>query len=73
MRVVDTAKLRYYMELAGCRYIRDLEKVSGVNRITLAGIMHGKILPSSDVIDRIIVGINIPAKDVGEIFYKHIA
>ena len=69
MRIVDTAKLRYYMDKAGCKSVTDLEKASGVNRNTLAGVLNGKVLPSSDVMDRIITGINIPVEEAGGIFF----
>lgn len=70
MRNVDTAMLRYYMEKAGCKYIQDLEKKSGVNRITLAGVVNNRIQPSADVIDRIMIGLNIPTTEIGNIFFQ---
>lgn len=69
MRIVDTAKIRYYMDKAGCKNVADLERVSGVNRNTLSGVLNGKVLPSSDVMDRIITGINIPLNEAGGIFF----
>ncbi len=69
MRRVDTAKLRYYMDKAGCKSVADLEKASGVNRNTLAGVLNGKVLPSSDVMDRLIEGIDIPIDEAGGIFF----
>ena len=69
MRKVDTARLRYYMDKAGCRSVTDLEKASGVNRNTLSGMLSGKVLPSSDVMDRIITAINIPIAEAGGIFF----
>ena len=69
MRKVDTAKIRYYMDKAGCRSIADFERISGVNRNTLAGVLNGKVLPSSDVMDRIITSINIPVDEAGGIFF----
>lgn len=69
MRTVDTAKLRYYMDKAGCRSVLDLEQKTGVNRNTLAGVLNGKALPSSETMDKIITGINIPVDEAGGIFF----
>ena len=69
MRIVDTAKLRYYMAKGGCRSAADLVKVTGVNRNTISGVMNGTVLPSSDVMDKIIVGLNIPLSEAGGVFF----
>lgn len=70
MRQVDTAKLRYYMEKSGYKTISALTTASGVNRNTLSDIMSGKSLPSSHVMNRLIVSLNIPVEEAGAIFFS---
>lgn len=69
MRIVDTAKLRYYMECAGCKNAAMLSKASGVNRMTIQGMLNGSVLPSSEVMDRVITSLNIPVDEAGGIFF----
>ena len=69
MRIVDTAKLRYYMDKAGYKTVTDLERASGVNRNTLSGVLNGRVLPSSDVMDKLIESIDIPISEAGGIFF----
>lgn len=57
------------MDRAGCKSVLDLEQKTGVNRNTLAGVLNGKVLPSSDTMDRIITGIKIPIDEAGGIFF----
>ena len=69
MRIVDTAKLRYYMAKSGCRSAADLSRATGVNRVTVSGVMNGTVLPSSEVMDKIIIALNIPLAEAGEVFF----
>ena len=70
MREVDTANLRFYMEKAGFRTIGDLSSASGINRNTLAGVINGKILPSSNIMSKLIETLQIPIAEAGPIFFS---
>jgi len=70
MHEVDTAALRYYMELSGIRTILELSSKTNINRNTLSGVLKGEIYPSSDVMTRIVGALNIPPDRAGQIFFK---
>lgn len=69
MRTVDTAKLRYYMEKSSVKTAGSLAEKSGVNRNTIQGVLNGSVLPSSEVMDKIIMSLSIPLSEAGGIFF----
>lgn len=48
--------------------IKELSEKSGVNRNTLSQIFDGKKQPSSDVMERLIITLNIKPEKAGSIF-----
>ena len=48
---------------------KELSEKSGVNRNTLAKIINGKIQPTSDVMEKLILTLNINPNNAGEIFF----
>lgn len=66
----NTTELRKLMIDNQIDTIRELSEKTGVNRNTLAQVFNGKIQPSSDVMGRLVVVLNIEPKTAGEIFFN---
>lgn len=50
--------------------IKELSKVSGVNRTTLGKILKGTIQPTTYVIDKLMTALDISQNEAGPIFFS---
>jgi transcriptional regulator with XRE-family HTH domain len=50
--------------------IGDLSRISGVNRKTLGLVLRGRTQPSSDVMNRLVIALEIPPEQAGKIFFN---
>lgn len=66
---VDVVTLRKLMIDKNITTISELSRVSGVNRNTLAEVLHEKIKPSSDVMYKLVDCLQIAPALAGEIFF----
>ncbi len=66
---VDTKELKKAMIDADMDTIQDLTDKSGINRNTIAGVLNGKIYPSSDVMQRMALALNLNYIRAGKIFF----
>jgi predicted transcriptional regulator len=66
----DTVAIRKIMADKGITTVVELSKISGVNRNTLGKVLDGTIQPSSDVMDKLVKGLDIEPQDAGLIFFK---
>lgn len=67
---VDTIQLRKAMLDAGFTTIVELSHDSGVSRVTIGGILDGKLRPSSAVIEKIADSLSLSGNDIGLIFFS---
>lgn len=67
----DCIELRKIMAEKEIRTIKELSEKSGVNRNTLSKIFNGEKQPSSDVMERLVITLNIEPKTAGAIFFRH--
>ena len=66
----DHIELRKIMAEKEIKTIKELSEKSGVNRNTLSQIFDGKKQPSSDVMERLIITLNIKPEKAGIIFFN---
>ncbi len=66
----DTAALKKLMIDNGIKTTKELSERSGVNRNTLAQVVNGKIQPSADVMQKLVMCLNIEPQTAGCIFFK---
>ena len=67
----DHIELRKIMAEKEIKTIKELSEKSGVNRNTLSQIFDGKKQPSSDVMERLIITLNIKPEKALSIFFNH--
>lgn len=67
--VVDTVGLRKMMAEKKIKTTEEFAKKSGVNRNTLAAVLNDKIRPSTSVMDRIVITLDMTPDVAGRIFF----
>lgn len=67
--MVDTKELRKIMAEKDIKTIEEFSKKSGVNRNTLSDVINAKIRPSTSVMDRMVVTLEISPEMAGKIFF----
>ena len=67
---VNTVKLKKLMIEQGIGTISELAKKSMVSRDTISGVVNGKIRPSTAVMEKIMVALDIKPVDAGVIFFE---
>lgn len=65
--VIEIKKL---MVEKGINTIIELSDKTGVNRNTLSQVLSGEIQPSSDVMDKLVVTLDINPETAGKIFFS---
>lgn len=66
---VDTVALKKIMVEKGFETIVSLEKASGVNRMTISGIINEEVRPSTKVIEKLMIALNISPELAGPVFF----
>lgn len=66
---VDTIALRKLMVDNGINTISELADKAELSRDTVSGVLRGKIRPSTNVMDKFIIALNIDTCDAGDIFF----
>lgn len=67
---VDIIELKKIMVEQGLEKIIDLSDASKINRNTLSKIINEEIKPSTAVIEKLMIALNIPPEKAGVIFFK---
>lgn len=70
MHEIDTNELRKAMIDAGIDTIEQLAEKAGVNRITTADVVKGRIYPSSMVMEKLKIALGLSSEKAGAIFFK---
>lgn len=70
MHEVDTKAIQIAMINAGIESIEQLSEISGVNRATTADVVKGRSYPSSMVMEKLKVALNLTSEEAGKIFFK---
>lgn len=66
---VDTIALKKLMVENEIDTISDLAEKTDLNRNTVSGVLKGEIRPSTNVMEKFIVALNINPSDAGSIFF----
>lgn len=66
---VDTIALKKLMVDNGISTISELADKAELGRDTVSGVLKGKIRPSTNVMEKFIVALNINPCDAGSIFF----
>lgn len=66
---VDTIALRKLMVDNGISTISELAEKAELSRDTASGVLKGKIRPSTNVMEKFIIALNINPCDAGNIFF----
>jgi transcriptional regulator with XRE-family HTH domain len=66
---VDVKVIKKLMVDHGIDTVEELSEKTGVNRNTLSKVLNGKAYPSSLVMQKIGEALEIPARDMGRIFF----
>ena len=67
---VDTVALKKLFIDKGIDSYIAFAELSGIGRDTVAGVMKGEIRPSTAVMDKFIVALDMESADAGLIFFK---
>jgi len=68
-RTTNVIELKKLMIEKGLEHIKDLSKAVGVTTNTLSRILNGHSHPSSNVINKLVVALDIPATKAWDIFF----
>lgn len=68
--IVDTVELKKAMVEKGIETYGELSEISGVGRDTISGVVRGLIRPSTSVMDKIIIALELEPSKAGAIFFK---
>lgn len=68
--IVDTVALKKLLIDKKIDSISEFAEISGVGRDTLSGILKGTIRPSTAVMDKIIIALELEPAAAGLIFFK---
>lgn len=66
---VDTIALKKLMVENGFDTFTELAENADLSRDTVSGVMQGKIRPSTNVMDKLIMALHIKPCDAGKIFF----
>lgn len=66
----DYIELRKIMAEKEIKTVKELAEKSGVNRNTLADVLNGKVQPSSDVMQKLVISLEINPEKAGSIFFN---
>lgn len=66
---VNTVELKKLMIEKGIETIGELAEKSGVGRDTVSGVVNGKIRPSTAVMEKIMIALDIEPTNAGVIFF----
>jgi len=69
---VDIIALKKLMIEKGFDRISELAQTSGISRAMLGQILSGKMQPSSQIMQKLIVTLDIPQQEAGNIFFRQI-
>lgn len=67
---VDAIELRKAMLDRGFTTIEAFSDASGVNRNTIRSILNGQTRPTSTIIDKLSIALEIDGADIGRIFFS---
>lgn len=67
---VNTIELKKLMIEQGFDTISELSEAAGVSRDTVSGVVNGKIRPSTAVMEKLMIALNMKPKDAGVIFFN---
>lgn len=67
----DYIELKKIMAEKEIKTVKELAEKSGVNRITLADVLKGKTQPSSDVMQKLVISLEIEPENAGRIFFSN--
>lgn len=70
MHEVDTKALQIAMINADIENIEQLSEKSGINRVTTADVVKGRIYPSSKVMEAFKIALGLTSEQAGAIFFK---
>ena len=68
-RCTDTVALKKMMIDNNISTINELSAVSHINRNTLSKVLSGETQPSADAIYKLVLALNIPYSQAGNIFF----
>ncbi len=66
---VDTIELKKMMAEKKIKTTEEFSRKSGVNRNTLSDVLNEKIRPSTSVMDRIVITLDLTPEAAGRIFF----
>lgn len=66
----DYIELKKIMAEKEIKTVKELAEKSGVNRNTLADVLNGKVQPSSDVMQKLVIALEINPEKAGSIFFN---
>ena len=69
--ITDSIELQKIMIDKGYKTRKELSEKSGINRNTLAAVLDGKRQPSSDVMEKLVLTLEIEPAKAGIIFFSH--
>lgn len=67
---VDTIELKKRMIEQGLEKITELSKASSIDRNTLSKVLNGSVKPSTTVIEKLMMTLNISPDLAGKIFFN---
>lgn len=67
---VDAIELRKAMLDMNITTVEELSNVSGVNRNTISAILGGKTRPTSTVIEKLAIALELDGSAIGRIFFS---
>lgn len=65
----DTVAIKKRMVEKGIKTITELSTLTGVNRNTLSKVLSGENQPSSDVMEKLVYGLDFTPQEAGPIFF----
>lgn len=66
----DYIEIKKIMAEKEIKTIKELAEKTGINRNTLSNILNGKVQPSSDVMEKLVLSLEIPPEKAGRIFFS---
>ena len=67
---VDTIELKKRMVEKGLEKITELSKASSIDRNTISKVLNGSIKPSTTVIEKLMIALDISPDLAGKIFFN---
>lgn len=67
---MDVKEVKKLMIEKGINTISQLSQISNIDRNTLGKVLNGSIQPSSEVMDKLVLSLEIPAEKAGIIFFN---